>query len=60
MDCFGFYVSKTLYFVMAVLQLIAVCLVVILWASSLVFLPMLVISSIKFLRSVGFIGRGGI
>ena len=43
---------------MAVLQLIVVFLVVILWALVLTFLPMLAISLIHCLRSVGFVGRG--
>ena len=53
----GFMFNSALYFVMAVLQFIAVCLVVILWASSLAFLPMLAISSIHIVRSCGVCGE---
>lgn len=53
----GLEFSWALYFVMAVLQFIAVCLVVILWTSFLVFLPMSVRSSIQCLCFVGFVAR---
>ena len=44
----GLVFSRALYFVMVVLQFIVVCLVVILWAFALAFLPMLAKSSIHF------------
>ena len=55
----GFMLSNALYFVIAVLQLIVVCLTIILCASVFAFLPMLAISSIHCVCSVGFVGRGG-
>ena len=42
----GLMLSRVLYFVMAVLQLIVVCLTIILYASALAILPMLARSSI--------------
>ena len=53
----GFILSNALYFVMAVLQLIAVCLTNILCASIFVFRPMWVIFSIHCVCFVGFVGR---
>ena len=49
----GFMFSRALYFVMAVLKLIAVCWAMILCASALAFLPMLARSSIHCLCYVG-------
>ena len=52
--------SRALYFVMVVLQLSAVCLVMILWASVLAFFPILVSFSIHVCNYVGIVGKGGI
>ena len=56
----GLVLSRVLYFVMASLQLIDVCLEIILWTSILAILPMLARLSIHCVCSVGFVGRGGI
>ena len=55
----GFMLSSALYFVMAVLQLIVVCLIIILCASIFAFRPMLAICSTHCVCSMGFVGRGG-
>lgn len=52
--------SNALYFVMASLQFNAICLEVILWASIFASLPMLAMSSIHCVYSVGFVRRDGI
>lgn len=56
----GLLLSRALYFVMAILQLIDVCLVMILWASLLAFLPILASSSTQVCKSAGLVGKGGI
>lgn len=55
----GFLFSNVLYLVVAILQLMAVCFDVILWASILAFLPMLARSSIHCAWAVGLEGKGG-
>ena len=57
--CLGLLLSKALYFVMVVLPLVDVCLVMILWASILVFLPILARSSTQVCKSTGLVGEGG-
>ena len=52
--------SRVLCFVMAVLQLIVVCLVVILYASALAVLPILARSSIHCLSPAWFVGSGDV
>lgn len=51
--------SKVRYLVMVVLQLNAVCLVIILWASILAFFPILARFSIHERSSMGLVGVGG-
>lgn len=55
----GLVFNYALYLVMSILQFVAVCLVMILWAFSLAFLPMLARSSMHCLCSVRFVGKGG-
>ena len=55
----GLVFSRVLYFLMAVLMLIMVCLVVILYASILAFLPMVANVYIHLVCSVRLVGMGG-
>ena len=55
----GLEFSRALYFVMAIVQLIEFCFVMILWASVLAFFPILVISSIHACSSAGLLGNDG-
>lgn len=55
----GFRLSMVRYFVIAFLQLMAVCLDVILWASVLASLPMVANSSVHFWASFLLVGVGG-
>ena len=55
----GFVLSRVLYFLMAILQLIVVCLVVILYTSILSVFPIVARSSIHFICSVWLVGSGG-
>ena len=55
----GLVLSRILYFFMADLMLIIVCLVVILYASLLAVLPMAARVSIRFVCSVRLVGKGG-
>ena len=56
----GLVFSRVLYFVMAERQLIDVCLVIILYAWILAFLPMVASLSIHCVCSIWLAGRGGI
>ena len=56
----GLMLSNALYLVMAILQLIEVCLTMILCALVFACLPMFAITSIQCACSVGFVGSGGI
>ena len=56
----GLLLRRALYFVIAFLQLVDVCLVINLWASDLAFLPIVVISSTQVCKSVEVVGKGGI
>ena len=56
----GLIFSSALFFVMAILQFMEVCLVIILWASILAFFPTFTKFSIHVRNSVWFIGSGGI
>ena len=56
----GLVLSRVLYFFMAVLMLVMVCLVVILYASVLAVLPMVARVSIHLACSMWLVGMGGI
>ena len=55
----GLLLRRALYFVIAFLQLIDVCLVIILWASALAFLPIVASSSTQVCNSMGLVCKGG-